>query len=252
MRLVTTLLLLVGIVTAAPAAAETLTLQGSTTLSNRLMIPQQHAIEARAGHKLIIVPNKSSLGLQALFEGGAQFGMISGPLETEIKTLRRIVPQAPFERLKAFEIGRTRMAFAVHPDNPVRSISKANLRHILLGEFRNWREVGGHDLPIRLVIVREGGGVQASVETDVLDGAKIVAPDPIRVQISSQVVKIVLQEPGALGLAQYGVLKKANAPEMKVDEPVEQRLSFVSLGDPSPAMLDVIEAAREVASKTLQ
>ena len=49
------------------------------------MVPHQHAIEELSGQKLIIVPNKSSIGLQALFENGAQFGMISGPLETEIK-----------------------------------------------------------------------------------------------------------------------------------------------------------------------
>jgi phosphate transport system substrate-binding protein len=216
------------------------------------MLPHQKAIENLSGQKLMIVPNKSSLGIQALFEGSARFGMISGPLETEIKVLRKIVPNAPFERLQAFEIARTRMAFAVHPDNPVRAITKANLRRILLGDVQNWREVGGHDIPIRLVIVREGGGVQASVENHVLNGDKIAAPSPIRVQISSQVVKIVLQEPGALGLAQYGVVKLAHAPEMLLDDPVEQRLSLVTLGDPTPPMQSVISAARQVAKKVLE
>ena len=92
-------------------------LQGSTTLSSRLMIPYQEAIEKLSGQKLIVVPNKSSLGLQALFEGSAQFAMISGPLEIEEKTLRKLVPNAPFERLQVFEVTNARMAFAVHSDN---------------------------------------------------------------------------------------------------------------------------------------
>ena len=157
-----------------------------------------------------------------------------------------------FDRLQAFEVARTPMAFAVHPDNPVRAITIANLRRILLGEVRNWRDVGGRDLPIRLVMVREGGGVQASVESHVLNGQKIVAPDPIRVQISSQVVKVVLQEPGALGLAQLAVVNRAHAPEMKLDDPVEQKLSLVTLGEPTPAMHSVIDAARKIASKVLE
>ena len=78
---------------------------------------------------------------------------------------------------------------------------------------------------------------------------KIAAPDPILVQISSQVVKVVMQEPGALGLAQLGVINRAHAPEMKLDFPVEQRLSLVSLGEPTPAMQSVINATREIASK---
>lgn len=252
MRLFPTAVVVAALIAAAPAAADTLTLQGSTTLSNRLMLPHQKEIEALSRHKLVIVPNKSSLGLQALFEKNAQFGMISGPLEVEMIALRKLVPDAPFDQLRAFEIARTRMAFAVHPDNPVRKITIANLRRILLGEVRNWSEVGGRDLPIRLVTVREGGGVQASVESHVLQGQKIVAPDPIRVQISSQVVKVVLQEPSALGLAQLGVIRNAHAPEMELDDPVEQKLSLVSLGEPTPAMRSVIDAAREVALKVLE
>jgi phosphate transport system substrate-binding protein len=235
-----------------PASAEPLIAQGSTTLSSQLMLPHQEAIEKLSGQKLVIVPNKSSLGIQALFEEGAQFAMISGPLEIEEKTLRKLIPNAAFDRLQTFEIARTRMAFAVHSDNPVRAISNDNLRRILLGEIRNWHEVGGLDIPIRLVMVREGGGVQASVESHVLKGQKIVAPDPILVQISSQVVKVVLQEPGALGLAQYGVILRAGAPELKLDDPVEQKLSLVTLGEPTPPMMSVIKAARQIASEVLE
>jgi phosphate transport system substrate-binding protein len=216
------------------------------------MIPYQRDIENLSQQKLIVVPNKSSLGIQALFEKNAQFGMISGPLEVEVKSLRKTLASAPFDQLKEFEIARTRMSFAVHPDNPVRTITIANLRRILLGEIRNWKEVGGRDIAIRLVMVREGGGVQASVENEVLKGQKIVAPDPIRVQIGSQVVKVVMQEPGTLGLAQLGVARRAGVPELALDDPVDQTLSFVALGAPTPAMQSVIDAARQVARKVLE
>jgi phosphate transport system substrate-binding protein len=252
MRLFATSVILWGLVATVPAAAEPLTLQGSTTLSSRLMIPYQRDIENLSQQKLIVVPNKSSLGIQALFEKNAQFGMISGPLEVEVKSLRKTLASAPFDQLKEFEIARTRMSFAVHPDNPVRTITIANLRRILLGEIRNWKEVGGRDIAIRLVMVREGGGVQASVENEVLKGQKIVAPDPIRVQIGSQVVKVVMQEPGTLGLAQLGVARRAGVPELALDDPVDQTLSFVALGAPTPAMQSVIDAARQVARKVLE
>src|SRR4051794_6225576 len=88
------ILLAGAMLAAAPARADTFTLQGSTTLSSRLMIPQKQAIEAASGHKLVLVPNKSSLGIQALFEGAAQFAMISGPLDNEIQTLQTALPNA--------------------------------------------------------------------------------------------------------------------------------------------------------------
>jgi ABC-type phosphate transport system substrate-binding protein len=252
MRWVAATLALMGLLAARPAMAEPLVLQGSTTLCRALMVPQQRAIEELSGQKLTIVPNKSSLGLRALFEGNAQFGMISGPLDKEIEALRKVVPDAPFDQLRAFEILRTRMAFAVHPDNPIRTVSAADMRRILLGQVLNWAELGGRNIPIRLVMVRQGGGVQASVENQLLDGQPITVPDPIRVQISTQVVKIVLQEPGALGLAQLGVIRRAHAPEMKLAVPVVQKLSLVSLGQPTAAMMSVIKAARELAAKAVE
>jgi hypothetical protein len=68
----------------------------------------------------------------------------------------------------------------------------------LTGEVTNWSQLGWQDLPIKIVLVQTGGGVQASIEAQL--GIKISVKDPIRVQISSQVNKIVEQEPAAFGL----------------------------------------------------
>jgi phosphate transport system substrate-binding protein len=140
------------------------------------------------------------------------------------------------------------MAFAVNRANPVHAISADKMRDILLGKITNWRDVGGPDLPIKIVQVREGGGVQASIESELLDGKPISAPDRIRVQISSQVVKIVEQLPEALGLSQLNIVEKSNTRELTTDHPVEQRLNLVTLGEPTVEMRKVIDAARHVAA----
>jgi phosphate transport system substrate-binding protein len=234
------------------ASADTFIVQGSTTFNQRLMGPYQAAVEASSGHKLIVVPNKSTTGMLALFEQRADFAMISTPLEGEIAQAKAINPDLPADRLRVFEVSRTRMAFAINPANPVRSISRANLRGILQGKITNWRAVGGPDLPIRVVMVREGGGVQLSIESQLLDGAKITPADLINVQISSQVTKIVQQEPSALGLAQLGMLIRADLPELTTDSAIEQPLSLITLGEPTPAMHDVINVMRQIVSTARQ
>ena len=162
--------------------------------------------------------------------------MISGPLETEIEHLKLSHPNHPYDQLRTFNISNTHMAFAINRDNPVRAITTDKMRGILLGEISNWREVGGPDLPIRIVQVREGGGVQASIENELLRGKRINVPDPIRVQISSQVIKVVEQLPEALGLSQLSIVMKSNARELKLDHPIDQHLDLVTLGDPTPEM----------------
>jgi len=101
-------------------------------------------------------------------------------------------------------------------------------------------------------MVRGGGGVQAAIEEEFLGGKHIAAPNPIDVQISSQVIKVTEQLPGALGLSQLGIVANSTAYELKTEHPIIQRLALVTLGDPTPAMRQVIDAVRRVMAHAPQ
>lgn len=222
-------------------------LQGSTTFATGIAQPFASSVEAQTGHHLEIIPNKSSLGLLALLEQNAELAMISTTLDREVEILRRSDASLPFQRLRAFEIARTRAALVIHPNNPVRTARLQDIGKILTGEISNWKQLGGPDRPIRVVAVREGGGVLASVEARLLGAAHISAPDAVRVQVGTQIVKVVAQEPGAIGITQLAIVKSSSAVELVTDEPIEQILSLVSLDDPSPAASAIIEAFRRIA-----
>src|ERR1019366_4097006 len=227
---------------AGTARSDNLVLQGSSTFSTAVALPFASAVEAQTGHHLEIIRNRSNLGLLALFEHKADLGMISTILEREVEILGRSNPGLPLQRLKAFEISRTRAALVIHPDNPVHSARLQDIGKILTGEISNWKQLGGPDLPIRVVAIREGGGVLASVEARLLDGSHISAPDMIRVQVGTQVVRVVAEEPGAIGIPQWTMVNSSSAVEMITAQPIEQVLSLVSLDDPSPAAIAIIDA----------
>jgi phosphate transport system substrate-binding protein len=236
----------------AVQAAPTYLVQGSSTFTHRVMEPYQSAIEAACGHKLTVEPSKSSRGLLALFKKQADFAMISGPLQIEIDDLKSNYPDLPFDRLRTFNIANTRMAFAVNQDNPVHQITDDNMRRVLLGEITNWRDVGGNDQPIKIVMVSDGGGVQASIESEFLKSKKINTANAILVQLSPQVIKTTEMLSEALGLSQQSLVANADVAELKTDHPIEQHLDLVTLGDPNPEMRKVIDAARNVVSAVSQ
>jgi phosphate transport system substrate-binding protein len=243
-------LLFIGTASCGLAFSENLVLQGSATFTTGLARPYQKAVEAQTGLHLEVIPNKSNLGLIALFEGQADLAMISTTLEKEVEILQRSNPDLHLERLQAFEIARTRAALVVHPTNPIRSARLEDIRKILTGEITNWRQLGGPDLTIRIVAVREGGGVLGSVEAKLLGAAHISAQDVIRVQVGTQIVKVVAQEPGAFGITQLAIVKSSAAVELVTDEPIEQILSIVSLDNPSPSALATIEAFRRISQQS--
>jgi phosphate transport system substrate-binding protein len=234
-----------------PAAAENLTIQGSTTFNTMLLGPHRVAIETASGHSLAVIPNKSSLGLVALMEGRADLAMISTSLQSELALLKKNKPDLPFAQLRNFNVSRTRVAFAVHPNNPVRTTEVDAIRRVLRGEIDNWRTLGGPDLPLRVVMVRDGGGVTLTVENVLLRGEHMAPRNPITVVIGSEVPKVVAREPGALGLAQLAELQARKLPELVIDTEIEQQLNLVTLGNPSGAAWDVISAMQSVAAKEL-
>jgi phosphate transport system substrate-binding protein len=230
------------------SSAATLTIAGSTTFNTAVMVPYQKAIEAATGHTLIIIPNRTELGVRLLMERSADLAMISSKLESVSRNLRESDPTLPVDRLVSFEAYRARVAFTVHPSNSIRSISTQQLKAVLLGDITNWRELGGHDLPIRLVMVDAGAGIPLTIATQLLGGKPVTSNDAIRVRISSQVAKVVEQEPGALGLTQEKNMAGHNVAELATEQTIEQELAYVTLDQPSPIMKSVIDATRKILS----
>jgi phosphate transport system substrate-binding protein len=240
-------MMVVGSAGISAARSDNLVLQGSSTFAARFTEPYVKAVEAQTGHHLEVIPNRSNLGLLALLEHSADLAMISTTLEQEVEILRKSDPGLPFQRLQAFEVARVHVALVIHPDNPVRNARLKDIAKILTGEIFNWKQLGGPDLPIRVVAVRDGGGTIASIEARLLGGTHISAPDAIRLQQVKQVPRVVAQEPGAIGITQAAIVKSSSATEMITDERIAQILSLVSLDDPSPGAKSAIEAFRRIA-----
>jgi phosphate transport system substrate-binding protein len=177
--------------------------------------------------------------------------MISAPLATEIDILEKLRPGMRYDRLRAFRVSATQVAIGVHPSNPVRTTTIATIEKILVGEIRNWKELGGPDLPIRIVMVGGGGGLTVAVESELLHGRQLSTSNLIQVQTPVQLVQVVEQERGAIGFAQLALVKQRGIPRLSTERPIEQILSLITLGDPTPAMQSVIDATRRVAEKMM-
>ena len=239
---------LLGLPGGSGAWAETLTIQGSSTFSANILTPNESMIEALSGQSLKIVGIRSDIGLLRLLARQAEFAVISTPLQQMIESLRPNSPDLPYDKLMAFPVSQVRVAFAVNPSNPVRKADMRFIRQVLSGEVTSWKDLGGPDVPIRVAYVQAGGGVTLCVAGQLFGGRAFTPANPIRVSFGSQVIKVVEQEPRALGIAQLGLVREHQLPELMTDQVIEQELSLVTLGEPTPAQQAVINAVRQVAA----
>ncbi|MBM7616520.1 phosphate transport system substrate-binding protein [Weissella uvarum] len=95
----------------------------------------------------------------------------------------------------------------INKDAGVKNLTQAQLIDIFTGKVKNWKEVGGKDMPIVLVNRVEGSGTRATFEKFGLKGAK--SADAQEQDSSGMARSIVSTTPGAVSYAAFAYLDKS-------------------------------------------
>ncbi len=231
-------------IAAAPAAAETVRIEGSAGFAE-MMGPYRTQIEEETGKALALTGNTSPDGLVAVLKGKADLAMIWAPLDAVVALVRKTNPDLPFARLREFPVSKAFVAYPVNPDNPVRFIPVAKLKAILTGQLDNWHPLGGPDLPIHVVLLRSGGAAKRATEELMLAGEHMTPRSEIVVERERDLIDTVAHDRGAIGICRASLVVN-RLPRARTSVPVQQSFSFVTLGEPSDAMRDVIVATRSI------
>ncbi len=97
--------------------------------------------------------------------GGYNFGMLIRPLTAK--------ERAAYPDVRAFVFGRDGVAITVHPDNPVKGLTSAQVRDIYSGKITNWAQVGGRKEAISVLIREAGSGSRVAFEETTMGGARV-------------------------------------------------------------------------------
>src|ERR1700676_3362615 len=88
----------------------------------------------------------------------------------------------------------------VHPSNPVRELSIFDLRQILSGAIKNWKQVGGKDAPIQIYGRDNSSDVRDFIEAEYMGDASISSSAKTFPKNSALYIT-VSQDPDAIGFA---------------------------------------------------
>ncbi|MDR2513994.1 MAG: substrate-binding domain-containing protein [Christensenellaceae bacterium] len=121
------------------------------------------------------------------------------------------------EEILMTPIGRDALVFLVNEKNPVKSLSLEQLQGIYSGKIKNWKEVGGEDLPIVAFQRPENSGSQTLMEKLVMKGKKMAeAPAELRQSEMGELIRAVAafeNEGSAIGYSVYYYASKMYAQE---------------------------------------
>jgi phosphate transport system substrate-binding protein len=147
-----------------------------------------------AGESINVQSLGSSAGIQAATEGVAEIGMSSRELKTE-----------EAEKLDELIIARDGLAVIVHPENPIAGLTQAQVQGIFSGTITNWKDVGGIDHSITLVVREAGSGTYSAFEELMMKGLH-TTPNALRQGSNGAIRQVVAEDPNAVGYISIGIV----------------------------------------------
>lgn len=170
---------------ASEAVAGRLLITGSSTMAPLVSAIARRFQAQYPGVSIEVQAGGSGRGLADARQGKADIGMVSRALgEAE-------------QDLVGLPIARDGVAVVVHKDNPVRSLSDAQVVSIYTGKLTNWKQVGGRDAPILTVVAEEKRS-----STELFDHYFHLTRDAIKAQRTvgdnALRIKLLAQNPDAI------------------------------------------------------
>jgi phosphate transport system substrate-binding protein len=223
-------------------SSDVVMVSGSTTLLPLVQEAANRFMELHEGKTVLVQGGGSSVGIAQLKEGIIDIANAS----------RELKPEEDDGRLVDHPIALDVIAIVVHPNVKIRDLSQEQVKGIFTGSITNWKEVGGEDAPI-VVVVRD----RASGTREIFDNTALEKEDSLTSAIecnSNGIVReTVSATPNSIGYLSIGYVNstvkmisyngvvpgKETAKDRRY--PLSRFLHMYTHGEPQGAARDFIE-----------
>lgn len=183
-------------------APERLSLTGSTAMAPLIQEAAKNYSAAHPNVTTIVTEGGSAEGLTAVSDGRASFGM--SDIFAEEKD--GVVPN----NLVDHKIAVVGIVPIVNKRLGVKTITTTALRLIFAGQYTNWRQAGGPDMPITIINRAAGSGTRTSFDRQVLHGTE--PKTGLEQESSAKARAMVASTPGAISYLALSYLDDSVAP----------------------------------------
>lgn len=238
----------------ATAVAETLEVSGSTTVQERAFKNADAKLKDVTGMDIKFLPVGSGKGLLALSEGKVTVSATSETLNDTVESAKKAAKDmdktfAAPANLVFHEISRDSIVVIVHKDNSVGALTKAQLKDLNTGKVKNWKEVGGPDLPVRVISSHAGSATRSVFQKQIMDGAEYAAGFA-EIRTTKEEINEIGKEKGGIGAVSeaFYAANKGQAKMVKAPE-IVRPLALITVGEPKPQVKKLIDYFQSAEGK---
>ncbi|MBI5140673.1 MAG: substrate-binding domain-containing protein [Nitrospirae bacterium] len=217
--------------------------------SSAVLKPVKEHFESATGIKLVHLEQGPKLALQGVIKGELDVAGAGVSFDEWIALMKKEGVEVKADELRSFIVGKSRAVAMINKSNPVKSLTKAQLKDIFSGKALNWKDVGGSDMPILVVFAKLTPGMNSLYVNRVLDGTPITK-EALDVSTGPDLRQAVASNTEAIGISAVGVADDSvtvpEQPEASSD------ITFITRGEPSANVKKLIEFITGAGRKYLK
>jgi phosphate transport system substrate-binding protein len=232
---------------AGSALAGPLVLSGSPTAQKRILEPSQKELQKRTGVVIEVTAAGAIRGIKDLMAGSAGAALCDCSLALAFQETG--VPTEGTYREHV--IAQDQVVAIVNPGNKVKKLTNEQLAGIHSGKITNWKDVGGPDDRIVVVIPPQSSGTRSVIQDSLLAGSAFTANAYVTVT-DREALAIVAQSPIAVAMLSDGFINK-HGKDVKVvsAHPLKRQLSVITKNEPTDDLKKVIKFLQSKEAKKL-
>ena len=179
---------------------EIVTVKGSDTEVNLVQELAEQFMENDPNISLTITGGGSGYGIASLINQKTDIANSSRPLNEKEKQL------IEKQNIKVYPVifAQDAIAVIVHPNTKITELSLENVGKIFRGEIKNWKELGGSDVPVSLYGRQSNSGTFVYFRERILKGE--YDPSIKQMNGTAQLIEAVKQDIGGVGYVGIGYL----------------------------------------------
>ena len=155
-------------------------------------------MRTRPGLEIVVEGGGTDKGFEALLAGTSQIAMAA----REISQSERSAFAAKKVVVEELVVARSAIAVFKNKANPVRELEISALRRIFDGSVTNWRDVGGPDLPVTIILRNPTSNTAEDFRHLVMAPSTLTERGPVAIS-GQDVVTQIESAPGAVGFAYF-------------------------------------------------
>jgi phosphate transport system substrate-binding protein len=229
------------------APVTTIRIKGSDTMLYLTRSLAEEYMKRNPGVSMYVEGGGTAAGVKSLIKGEIEIATASRTLQAE--EVKKLAEQYGSIGI-SFTIARDALSIYVNPSNPVKNFTTAQLKGIFTGSIKNWKELGGEDKPITVIIRSPNSGTYLYFKEHIL-GDDNYTNDAVVLNTTESIVEETGSSKTAIGFGGIGYgagiyHAKVNGIEPSEDNvrndayPISRYLHFYTLNTPTGKVKDFI------------